>query len=608
MWKHSGWLEIGLTLLPAAVFPVALLIGCNANNTNTTPGVTASKPVETSPQADTPKGPVIFEDVTADSGVDLIYRTGEEAGHLSILESLGGGVGILDYDQDGLMDIFLPGGGYYGPNKEILGAPCKLYRNLGNFKFQDVTKEAGLDGINFYSHGAAVGDFDNDGWPDLLVTGYGRLALFHNRQGKFVDVTEASKVNIPRPLHWSSSAGWADLDGDGLLDLMVVHYVDWSWNNNPPCRDATGERRDVCSPKQFNPLPHNLFLNNGDGTFRDVTQQAGIIPGKGLGVLICDFNHDRKPDIYVANDTEPNYLYLNNSQPGQPRFEEAAARLGVALSEEGVPNGSMGVDAADYDGSGHFSIFVTNYQHEAHALYRNLRPTSFRYVSAPTGIQAIGLIYVGWGTVFIDYDNNGAEDIFISNGHVVRYPPPPGTLKQRPVLLRNLRKPGDRPFDVRFEQVTDQGGPYFRKMSMGRGCAKVDLDNDGRVDLVISRCQEPAVILRNVYPQENHWLGLSLEGAKCKEPIGAEIIVEVGGQKLHRPVKSAGSYASTNDPRIVVGLGKAERIDKLTILWPSGLDQTFSGEALPVDRYWHIKEGDATPKPMAPGKVPSPGS
>lgn len=594
--RHRWWGTAAARLL-AAVVGLTIVSGCNSHNP-TTPGAPHPTKSVVVSQEETPKGPVIFEDVTAASGVNLIYRTGEEAGHLAILESLGGGVGILDYDRDGLMDIFLPGGGYYGPNKEILGAPCKLYRNLGDFKFQDVTREVGLDGIDFYSHGVAVGDFDNDGWPDLLVTGYGRLALFHNRQGKFVDVTEASKVNIPRPLHWSSSAGWADLDGDGWLDLMVVHYVDWSWNNHPPCRDATGEKQDVCSPKQFSPLPHNLFLNNGDGTFRDVTQEAGILPGKGLGVLICDFNHDRKPDIYVANDTEPNYLYLNNSQPGKPLFEEAAARLGVALDEQGVPNGSMGVDAADYDGSGHFSIFVTNYQHEAHALYRNLRPNSFRYVSAPTGIQAIGLIYVGWGTVFLDYDNNGAEDIFISNGHVVRFPPPPGTLKQRPVLLRNLRKPGDRPFDVRFEPVSAQGGEYFRQMSMGRGCAKVDLDNDGRLDLVISRCNEPTVILRNVYPRENRWLGLQLEGARCKEPIGAEVIVEVGGQRLHRPVKAAGSYASTNDPRIVIGLGQAERIDKLTILWPSGLDQTFEGNVLAVDRYWLITEGSPEPKPL----------
>jgi hypothetical protein len=569
------------------------LLGCNGSNSALPPIV---KTTPTAPAEEVPAGPPIFEDVTPGSGLEMIYRTGEEAGHLSILESLGGGVGILDYDRDGLMDIFLPGGGYYGPDRQILGAPCKLFRNLGQFRFQDVTAEAGLSGIDFYSHGVAVGDYNNDGWPDLLVTGYGRLAVFQNRQGRFEDVTQASGILIPRDLHWSTSAGWADLDGDGLEDLFVVHYVDWSWNNHPPCRDATGERRDVCSPKQFKPIAHNLFVNRGDGTFRDATQEAGILPGKGLGLLICDLNHDRRPDIYVANDTDANYLYLNLSEPGKLRFEEAASRLGVALDEHGVPNGSMGVDAADYDGSGHFSIFVTNYQHEAHALYRNLRPNSFRYVSAPTGIQAIGLIYVGWGTVFLDYDNDTAEDIFISNGHVVRYPPPPGTLKQKPVLLRNLRRPGDRPFDVRFQAITPQGGPYFRQASMGRGCAKVDLDNDGRLDLVVSRCNEPAVVLRNVYPSDHHWLGLRLLGAKAREPIGAEVIVEVGQQRLHRPVKSAGSYASSNDPRLVIGLGQAERIERLTIEWPSGRDQTFSGDALPVDRYWVIVEGEDVPR------------
>lgn len=587
--------SISLVMLATAV---GLAPGCNnSHSTNpvasstTTPAAT----VTTSP----PVGPPIFEDVTGPSGIAFTNRTGVEAGHFAILESLGGGVSLLDYNRDGLLDVFVTGGGHFGPNKEILGYPCKLYQNLGGWKFKDVTAEVGLDKIEFYNHGSAAGDYDNDGWPDLLVTGYGRMALFHNDKGKFTEVTKAAGLEVPSDLHWSTSAGWADLNGDGFSDLYVTHYVDWSFKNHPSCRDATGEKLDVCSPKQFKPLPHFLFLNNGNGTFKDVTKEAGIIPGKGLGVLIADINHDRKPDIYVANDTEANYLYVNASTDGKLKFDEMGSKWGVALDEHGIPNGSMGVDATDYDGSGQFSIFVTNYQHEAHALYRNLRPGQFRYVSAPAGILAISLIYVGWGTVFIDYDNNGAEDIFISNGHVVRYPPPPGTLKQRPILLKNMRKPGDKPFDVRFDQVTAQGGSYFGERHMGRGCARGDLDNDGKVDLVISRASEPIVLLRNVDKNDNHWLGIGVTGKPNRDAVGTELIVEVEGQRLHRQIKGAGSYASTQDPRVVFGLGTAKKIDKLTVMWPSGKDQTWTGDQLPVDKYWHLTEGEDKPQESA---------
>ncbi|MBX9582814.1 MAG: CRTAC1 family protein [Gemmataceae bacterium] len=537
-----------------------------------------------------------FQDRTPGSGIDHTYRNGEESGQAAILESLGGGVGLIDYDRDGRLDIFLTGGGdFAGPNKtDIVGRPCKLYRNLGNWRFEDVTAKVGLAaGAPFYTHGAAVADADNDGWPDLLVTGWGRLALWHNEpdgQGgrRFVDVTQ--KAGLTDTL-WSSSAAWADFDGDGFADLYVCHYVDWSWANNPPCLDYKDSKvRDVCPPRQFKGLPHTVYRNRGDGTFEDVSKTAGLRPdGKGLGVIVVDVDGDGKPDVYVANDTVENFLYLNRSSPGKVRFEEAGRRSGTALDDGGVPNGSMGLAAADYDGTGRFSLFVANYQHEAHALYRNRGAGQFVFASRSAGVTAIGLVYVGFGSWFVDYDRDGAEDIVVSNGHVVHVPPPPGEVKQLPVLFRNLRTPGQEPYQVRFANVAAEAGPYFRSKHCGRGLAAGDLDNDGRPDLVVSHQNEPAVVLQNVLDNGNHWLGVRLTGAPYRDAVGAVLTYEAGGQKLVRTVLGGGSYLSASDPRVLFGLGQNAGPGKLTVRWPSGREQVFDG--LATDRYWDLTEG-----------------
>jgi hypothetical protein len=574
--------------LPLVGGTVALIPGCGEKEAPTAP-LPGTGPAPAAVSRVNPDAPGFFVDVTEQSGIRLTYHNGEETGYYSILDSLGGGVGLIDYDQDGLLDVYVTGGGKFGPNKEIIGLPCKMYHNEGKLRFRDVTAEVGLDKVLFYSHGVAVGDYDNDGWPDMLVTGYGRLALYHNNKGKFEEVTERAGLLDKRPIHWSTSAAWADFNGDGHLDLYVCHYVDWSFTgNNPKCKDSTGEKQDVCSPKQFNPLPHALFLNNGDGTFKDASAAAGLKPGKGLGVLAVDVNHDGKPDVYVANDTVDNFLYINK---GGGKFDEQATELSVARDENGVPNGSMGVDAADYDGSGHFSIFVTNYQHEAHALYRNRGQGPFRFASAPAGITAIGLIYVGFGTGFLDYDLDGNEDIFITNGHVVHYPPPPGSLQQRPVLLRNMRKPGDQPFAVRFENVSDLGGPYFHRRHRGRGVALGDLDNDGKTDLVLSQVNEPIAVVRNPTKHNPHWFGVQVVGQPCRDAVGAELTLEVGGRKLLRQVKGGGSYLSSSDRRIVFGLMNDTKVDRLTVKWPSGKTQTWDGKDLAIDRYWKVVEG-----------------
>jgi enediyne biosynthesis protein E4 len=572
-----------------------------------------------------------FEDKTPESGVRFTYRNGEEAGHAAILESLGGGVALLDYDGDGLLDIFLTGGGYFdGPDKkQIKGHPCRLYKNLGGWKFRDVTAEVGLDRLAggapwFYTHGAAAADYDNDGWPDLLVTGWGRLALLHNEPDghggrRFRDMTRRAGLTDGR---WSTSAAWGDLDGDGFPDLYVCHYVDWSWANNPPCKDYRDQTRaDVCPPKKFRALPHRLYRNNRDGTFTDVSQGAGLRVsrhkgdydrlthlgpearrhlraadeahdyGKGLGVLIFDADDDGRPDLYVANDTSGNFLYLNQ---GGARFREVALERGVAYDENATPTGSMGVDAADFNGVGSLSIFVTNYQNEAHSLYRNKGRGQFVYASRSAGITAIGLGYVGFGTAFLDFDLDGNEDLFISNGHVVKHPPLPAEVRQAPVLFRNLRRPGDKPYDVSFEDVSRRGGPFFRTRQLGRGLAVGDLDNDGRPDVVLNPMNGPAVLLRNALETGHHWLGAELVGRPYRDAVGARLALEAGGRTLLRTVKGGGSYLSSGDRRVLFGLGADGKVGRLTARWPSGKVQVWDN--LPVDRYWRLVEGKAEPE------------
>ncbi|TMQ33187.1 MAG: CRTAC1 family protein, partial [Planctomycetota bacterium] len=516
----------------------------------------------------------LYRDVTAESGIAFTYHNGFEADQYTILESLGGGVALFDYDGDGLLDVFLTGGGCFGgtEQKQIQGLGSRLYRNLGNWKFRDVTREAGVDGPLFYTHGCAVADYDRDGWPDLLVTGYGRMALYHNEpDGKggrrFVDVTRAA--GLPDNL-WTTSAAWGDLDGDGYPDLFVCQYVDWSFTNNPVCKGSDPSiPRDLCGPDAFRGLPAKLFRNNGNGTFRDVSKEAGLRPftgdarkdkepGKQLGVVIADLNGDGKPDIYVANDGTGNFLYLNRSTPGRLRVDEVGLVSGVALDDQGVADGSMGVDVADYDGSGRASIWVTNYEDQLHSLFRNTGQGFFVYSTPAAGIGSLGSLYVGFGTAFLDVDNHGWEDLVVANGHVrrrsKRVP-----IRQNPVLLHNQ--------GGKFMDVTRQAGDYFRRAHLGRGLAVGDLDNDGRPDLVISQLNDPVVVLRNDAGTGYHWLGIELAGKGRRDIAGAVLMVEAGGRRFTRYAKGGASYLSSGDRRLLIGLGNAERIDRVAVNW-----------------------------------------
>ncbi len=555
-------------------------------------------PPRPEPSVDPPEvalsaGPAMFADVTDRSGIQFVNRNGEEANHLTILESVGGGVGVIDYDGDGLMDLFFPGGGVFaGPDKkEIVGKPCKLYRNLGGGKFKDVTAEVGLDKLAggqpwFYTHGVAVADFDRDGRPDLLVTGWGRVALFRNVDGKhFEDVT--AKAGLDKGITWGVSAAWADFDGDGFPDLYICQYVDWSWKNHPAC--FSGRKPDVCSPESFAGLTHVVFRNNGNSTFTDVSTTCGLVKGgplasKGLGVLAADINGDGKPDVYVCNDGADKLLYLNRSTRGNIRFKESGMPCGVARDDHANMSGSMGVDAGDYDGSGKPSLWVTNFEGELHGLYRNVsRPglLFFRFHTTAAGIAAIGQSYVGWGTGFIDFDLDGWEDLFVSNGHALIYPKGEGvTRRQKPVLLLNQG-------NGKFLPATRRLGPYGDTDHMGRGVGFVDLDNDGRVDVVISHVNEPVTVLRNIAAPEHHWLGVQLAGAGHADVVGAKVVLEAGGRKQARFAKGGGSFASSSDRRLVFGLGKTDKIDRLTVTWPDGKQQEWTG--LGTDRYHVLK-------------------
>jgi hypothetical protein len=568
-------------------------------------GSKPSEPVEAKPALDGPAGPALFDDITAASGIHFTFRNGEDtADHLSILETLGGGVALLDYDGDGLLDVFLTGGGVYaGPDsKDIVGCPCKLYRNLGGCRFQDVSAATGLDRPWFYSQGAAVADYDRDGWPDLLVTGWGRVALFRNvpvdksqpnKGRRFQDVT--AEAGLDHGISWATSAAFGDLDGDGYPDLYVCQYVNWSWDNNPRC-GFDGKKPDNCPPRNFDGLPHKVYRNNGRGAFVDVSSSAGLVPpgpdaSKGLGVLLVDVDGDGRPDIYVANDTTDRFLYWNRSTPGTIRLEEVGLSSGAARDDCGRATGSMGVDAADYDGSGQPSLWVTNYEHEQHGLYRNYSSRnglSFTYQTAAAGLAVASQTYVAWGTAFLDVDLDGWEDLFWVNGHAIRYHSAAGAgRKQPPMLFKNL--------GGRFEPIHRQIGTYGARKTLARGVGFGDLDNDGRVDLVISHMNEPASILRGIGGAGQHWLGVQLVGDNHADVVGARAELRVGERTLTRFAKGGGSYMSSGDRRLIFGLAENNEPGRLTITWPGGAQQHFDG--LAVDRYYRIAQGRPRAEP-----------
>jgi hypothetical protein len=541
------------------------------------PGPTQSRPTPGIPW---------FEDVTAATGITFRHFDPATEHHY-IQETMGSGIAWIDYDNDGWLDLFCVQDGPVRPDSGPQPT-CKLYRNNGDGTFTDVTEKVGLTRSGF-GMGCAVGDFDNDGYDDLVVTYVGGIVLYHNEPDgsggrRFVDVTEKAGLKNP---HWATSCAWGDLHGNGLLDLYVCNYCEVDLDHYPACLNDRGKLY-TCPPFHFPSTAHRLFRNNGNGTFTDVTESAGIAkasPAPGLGVVLADLAGEGRLDIYVANDLKPPYLFHNL---GGGRFKESALLSGAALGPGARPVSGMGVEAGDIDDSGRPSLFVTNFQGEPTVVYRNRGKLRFDDWTIPSGLGA-SVARLGFGCVLLDADLKGRLDLVVANGHINRaaqelYSAP---FAQEPQFFQGIG-------EGRFRDVSGQAGPYFRGKVVGRGLAWADYDNDGLPDLAFSHNGGPVALLHNQTLTANNWLRLELigDGRKSnRNAIGARVEVETATGKQVRFLNGGGSYLSASDRRLLVGLGSADRARRVTVTWPSGAKQTF--DDLAGRKWWRLHEGRA---------------
>jgi len=529
----------------------------------------------------------LFKEVAEQVGLKFQHYNGM-TGKFYLPEITGSGAALFDFDNDGDLDVFLVQGNVLEPNtKPSATLFGKLFRNdlipSKTLSFTDVTQKSGIVATG-YGMGAAVGDINNDGLPDLYLSNLGSNQMYLNKgDGKFVDVTKESGTDDPR---WSTSASFFDYDRDGWLDLMIVNYADFSVNNNPACYAAT-TAKDYCTPRVFRAPGNRLFHNKGNGTFEDVTTPAGVEKefGHGLGVVTADFNNDGWIDIYVSNDGDQNQLWINQKNG---RFVNDALLAGCAVNRNGQAEAGMGVDAGDFDGNGTDDIFITHLMDETNTLYLNLGEALFEDRTREAGLGMPGRRFTGFGTFFFDYDNDGWLDLFVANGAVQLLPElvrqrNPFPLGQPDQLFRNTGKGN-------FVEIVDE--PEFALLEVGRGAAFGDVDNDGDTDFLVTNNDGPARLFLNQVGNQNHWLGLRLVGKAGRDMLGAQVEVVVDDKRiLRRRVRTDGSYLSGNDPRVLVGLGAVTRVKAVRVRWPDGAVEEW--KELIVDRYTTLKEGMA---------------
>jgi hypothetical protein len=535
---------------------------------------------------------VVFADISHAAGLDkFLHRSGEPE-KSTILETPGSGVALLDYDNDGWLDIYLLNGSTFGALKGKSAPPrAMLFHNNHDGTFTDVTEKAGV-GNERWGFGVAVGDYDNDGWPDIYVSNFGKNRLYHNNHdGTFTDVAEKADVALGG---WSTGATWGDYDHDGFLDLFVPGYAKFD-PDHPPISGKGGlpqgycQFRGVqvmCGPRGLPGEGDHLFHNNGDGTFADVSKKAGVSDPKGyygFASVFVDVDDDGWVDLAVANDSVPKYLYRNKHDG---TFEDISYISGFALNDEGREQASMGIAVGDYNRDGKVDLYITNFSDDYNTLYRNDGEAAFSDVTFRAGIATLTIPFLGWGTGFLDYDNDGLLDIFVANGHVY-----PGvdkqdwgtTWAQRPLLLKNLD-------GTKFQEVPPATGSGLAVVVTARGAAFGDLFNDGHIDVVLNNVDSRPTLLRNVVKNANHWVTLKLVGGpkSPRDAVGAKVFLTAGGFRERGDVFSGGSYASSSDERLHFGLGAAMKVDMVEIHWPSGAKEQITLPA--VDRIFTVVE------------------
>lgn len=521
------------------------------------------------------------------SGITWVHDAGASTEHY-LPETLPPGCAFFDYDNDGWMDVFLVNSGpsdFFTPKKPLRHA---LYRNNRNGTFTDVTVSAGVAGGNSYGMGVAIADFDNDGFQDILVTAYGPPTLYKNNgDGTFTDVTNKSGLS---GLAWTTSAVWFDYDNDGLLDLFLCSFVRYGPGDRFVCGDNKLGRKYYCIPRVFKPTPSHLYRNRGDGTFELVSKGTDIEKalGKALGVVATDINNDGLMDLFVANDTVQNFLFMNR---GKGRWEEIGLPAEVAFSANGQARSGMGVDSADINGDGWQDLFVANVDQEMFSLYENNKNETFIDAAHRHTVATATRLLSGWGLRFFDYDNDGLTDLLLANGHpddmIEMYSQ---QVKYKEPLLLFHNEGG------KFRNVSETSGAVFSKAYPARGLATGDFDNDGRVDVLIGNCNEAPALLRNTAGGGNGWIGLHLQGTTCnRDAIGARIRWSVNGKSYERLKKSGGSYLSSHDPREVLGLGATAKVDWIAVRWPGPSTRVERFVGLKPGRYHNIVEGSGEP-------------